>query len=214
MSYTIIVAKYNEDIEWTKRLNNIVIYNKGNDETGIPLKNIGREGETFLHYIINHYDNLPDYVLLLQGNPFDHMFDITPLNFQEKIDTLIKESPDDIQSLFYYILHETRGTYPYILTREYYSFFFEGPVPPTCEFSPGCQYIIPKKNILSRPIQFYIKIHAMLINSNIITQHDSCFLYKEFDPDSIDGWCLERMFFYIFSNNTLLSSTIMKCINV
>jgi hypothetical protein len=59
----IIVAKYNEDIEWTKKLNHkVTIYNKGTDEIegSIKLKNIGREGETFLYHIVNNYDNLDE----------------------------------------------------------------------------------------------------------------------------------------------------------
>jgi hypothetical protein len=75
----IVVARYNESIDWTKSYN-CIIYNKGDpientNTTTIPLPNVGREGHTYLHHIINHYDNLSDYTMFLQGNPFDH----TPL---------------------------------------------------------------------------------------------------------------------------------------
>jgi hypothetical protein len=47
----IVVARYNEDIEWTNELQNVIIYNKGeplNDENinEIMLSKIGREGHT------------------------------------------------------------------------------------------------------------------------------------------------------------------------
>ena len=72
----IVVARYNEDIEWTKQFKNVLIYNKGEKlEDGyneILLENVGREGHTYYKYICDNYDNLEDYIIFLQGNPFDH----------------------------------------------------------------------------------------------------------------------------------------------
>ena len=68
MSYQIVVARYNEDIEWIAD-NNKIIYNKGillNINNEYLLENIGRESETYLHYIIDNYDNLPDVVVFTQ----------------------------------------------------------------------------------------------------------------------------------------------------
>ena len=74
----IVVARYNESIDWTK-FYNCIIYNKGdpientNTTTNVTtLPNVGREGHTYLHHIINNYDTLSDYTMFLQGNPFDH----------------------------------------------------------------------------------------------------------------------------------------------
>ena len=36
------------------------------------LPNVGRESHTILHYIIEHYDNLPEIVVFLQGRIDDH----------------------------------------------------------------------------------------------------------------------------------------------
>jgi hypothetical protein len=36
------------------------------------LPNVGREGHTYLHYIVQHYNSLPEHVVFLQGDPFDH----------------------------------------------------------------------------------------------------------------------------------------------
>ena len=74
MSYKIVVARYNEDIEWITD-NNKIIYNKGiplNINNEYILENIGRESETYLRYIIDNYDNLPDVVVFTQGNIKDH----------------------------------------------------------------------------------------------------------------------------------------------
>ena len=56
MSYKIIVARFNEDIEWlNSEKENCIIYNKGNKlniHNEIPLQNVGRESDTYLNYII------------------------------------------------------------------------------------------------------------------------------------------------------------------
>jgi hypothetical protein len=72
----IVVAKYNENVEWTKKLNHkVTIYDKSDKpiEGSIKLKNVGREGETFLYHIVNNYNNLDDVTVFLQGNPFEHL---------------------------------------------------------------------------------------------------------------------------------------------
>jgi hypothetical protein len=76
MSFHVVVARYNENIDWLDDLSsNCVIYNKGerlNRRNEILIKNVGRESETYLQYIITHYDNLPDYVIFTQANISDH----------------------------------------------------------------------------------------------------------------------------------------------
>jgi len=76
MSYKIIVSRYNENIEWLNgERSNCIVYNKGDSlqiENEIMLKNVGRESETYLHYIITNYDNLPDVVVFTQARISDH----------------------------------------------------------------------------------------------------------------------------------------------
>ena len=87
----IVVAKYKEDISWIDkwipseyegRPVNLrrFIYSKYEYEYNpsyIRLPNIGNESHTYLHHIISHYDDLAEYILFSQGNPWDHakMFD-------------------------------------------------------------------------------------------------------------------------------------------
>jgi hypothetical protein len=76
MSYKIIVARYNENIEWlNSEMSNCIIYNKGDKldiNNEIFLENVGRESETYLHYIITNYSNLPDVVVFTQARISDH----------------------------------------------------------------------------------------------------------------------------------------------
>lgn len=56
----VVVARYNEDIRWTQRVNyNVIIYNKGASlPNSIDLPNIGRESHTYLEHILRNYDHL------------------------------------------------------------------------------------------------------------------------------------------------------------
>lgn len=85
MSIHIVIARYRESIDWINKIPKnykIFIYNKNNEPltilncenniTIINLPNIGREGDTYLHHIITHYDNLPDRIIFTQGDPFPH----------------------------------------------------------------------------------------------------------------------------------------------
>ena len=72
----IVIAKYKEDVSWINKLtHNFIIYDKSDlpIDGSIKLKNIGREGETFLYYIVNNYNNLDEVTVFLQGNPFEHV---------------------------------------------------------------------------------------------------------------------------------------------
>ena len=75
--YKIIVARYNEDIDWlASEMHNCIIYNKGEKlglSNEICLPNVGRESETYLNYIISNYENLPDTIIFTQANITDHI---------------------------------------------------------------------------------------------------------------------------------------------
>jgi hypothetical protein len=89
MSIDMVIARYNERIDWINKIKNkdihILLYNKGNPvplskkyET-ILLPNVGRESHTYLTHIINHYDHLADTTIFTQGDPFDHSPDFLQL---------------------------------------------------------------------------------------------------------------------------------------
>ena len=85
MKRQIIISRYNEDLSWVKQMVNedieIFIYNKGPKiiEEYSPkvkisdLENVGRESHTYLHHIINNYDELPEKIIFTQAHPDDHV---------------------------------------------------------------------------------------------------------------------------------------------
>jgi hypothetical protein len=81
--WQIVIARSYEDLSWTQQLDpsiEVVVYNKGEGDFGIPLQNIGRETDTYLHHIVENYDNLAEHIIFTQGYPFQHSPD-----FLEKI---------------------------------------------------------------------------------------------------------------------------------
>jgi hypothetical protein len=74
MPFEIVVAHYNENLEWLTHVSaEVTVYSKGDPpakdfERTSRLPNIGREGHTFLYHIVSRYDTLADTTLFLQGD--------------------------------------------------------------------------------------------------------------------------------------------------
>ena len=84
MTTKYIIARYSESIGWLHPiLSDCIIFNKGK-KLGIPyehlLPNVGRESETYLRFIIENYDDLPDCCVFSQGKIKDHMERVQDLN--------------------------------------------------------------------------------------------------------------------------------------
>ena len=77
MTCIFVVARYNENIDWLNNvINRSIVYNKGTPlhiQNEIMVENKGRESETYLRYIIDHYDSLPDVVVFIQANIEDYI---------------------------------------------------------------------------------------------------------------------------------------------
>lgn len=181
MNFCIVVARYNEDLEWTKQFPNIIVYNKGeplpDDFNQILLNNFGREGHTYYKYIYDNYDNLADYTIFLQGNPFDHSPNLI-YNLNNYINN--EDLSIDFEFLSELIVNgnltgcvEHEGL-PLIETYE--KLFGERKENMGFQFGAGAQFIVSKQKILQRPKEFYLKIIEILD--------------KDISP--IEGYVIER----------------------
>ena len=96
MKTEIVVARYNENLDWLKKIKKskdikITVYNKGSDDisiNAIKLPNTGRESGTYLYHIINNYDKLADQTIFCQGDPIFHAPDLIELinNYRTKFE--------------------------------------------------------------------------------------------------------------------------------
>lgn len=156
----VVVARYNESVDWVKDLNyNAIVYNKNKEDNDVflnNLPNVGREGHTFFHHIVNNYDNLSDYIAFVQGNPFDHckniIDEINDFDFKKEFKPLgnVVELTMEHESINQQVqsfskTNDFNITYPIHLV-------------------PGAQYIISKRLIKKRSKEFYQKILNQLSN--------------------------------------------------
>lgn len=169
MSINIIVARYNEDVNWSKQFPNVIIYNKGvelnDDYNEVFLNNVGREGHTYYKYICDNYDNLSEYTVFLQGNPFDHSPNLISnlnryfnnkeldIDFEFLSERILTISMSDNCNWF-------RGCKDIYKTWE--RIFNETIDNKNLTFGSGAQFIVSKNKILKKPKEFYETIVDIL----------------------------------------------------
>lgn len=177
----IVIAKYKEDIDWTEFVSHpVTIYDKSENPLSgaIPLPNIGREAHTFLYHIVTNYENLADVTLFIQGNPFEHVNSMQSYSAEtiRRINNITKDMPfqpfdrelwieEDYENWFLSDIFKTD----------------------TFKFSPGAQYIVPKANILQRPLILWKKLLDM---SDTNTMNDT---------NKICPWTFERIWMCLFN---------------
>ena len=190
-----VVARYQENVDWTNGLPHAIIYNKGTTppnsrHPSISLPNLGREGLTYLHHIIENYDKLDDYTCFLQGNPFDH----TPrleqriTSFQQKLDAGQAVPGYEPLSKNIYTINLcydiTDFSLHALLIDTYRKVFGRSKTDHTFAFAAGAQFIVSRDTILSRPKSFYEAIVPLMS-------------YSVHPPE---GFALERFWGMIFTH--------------
>ncbi len=169
MEYSVVVARYNEDISWLSAFNpsNVIIYNKGDalpacNYTQIQLPNIGREAHTYLSYIVEHYNNLPNVCFFTQGSISDHDISIKSDDLYAKyINIKTYSNTSRIGQLTDYLINYKITHYNCTLVESKYTMetFFTTHVKPNIP-SPANIYwnaifSVTKDRILSRPLSYY-----------------------------------------------------------
>jgi hypothetical protein len=124
MNNEIVIARYNEDLEWIADIPHeftVIIYNKGPAITSrrviaragkvLTLANSGRESDTILRHILGKTDSGDGFTVFLQGDPFEHSPDIIALlrNWRRW---------DDLQPLSWQWVAATKLPPPEILSSE------------------------------------------------------------------------------------------------
>ena len=175
MEYAIVVARYNEDIEWVNKDDNVIIYDKGSSFeilSGIiyRLPNIGKEPHSYLNYIIDNYNNLPDIVVFTQGFIEDHNFsglsDLEYLHKLKKEASLHGYSQNFSKNIhnannynFRLPIFKNRNLFPskYAFGK-WFEISLNTKFPTDVYFYPAAIFAVSKSYILSRNINFYKKL--------------------------------------------------------
>jgi hypothetical protein len=156
-----IICRYLEDLEWTKQLKiPMYIANKG-DSIDFPnhdvkaimrkYENVGRESESFLRFIIENYNDLPQRMVFLQGDPDSHFRGLHQFltkpnkneicflaDFNPVCDAIGR--PHHFEELpLKEILRELKMDYSM----------------DSFHFAAGAQYLVPRKYILNKTLEWW-----------------------------------------------------------
>jgi len=208
-----IIARYEENLDWLEKFpfHKILVFNKGNINIekfkSISLPNVGRESHTYLHYIIENYNNLPDVCVFMQGKIEDHIQNDLKNDYLYIKKMELEAYLFGLSQNFIYLKNlenvSSKWAYPNfnILTQDVLKNMFKVENPTKSIFSEwflenigekypnenlkiygGGIFGIRKDLILSRPITYY---------QNILS-----YLNKENAP--LEGHFMERSWKYVF----------------
>lgn len=136
MNNEIVIARYNEDLEWIAGIPDdftVIIYNKGAAITSVravaradeivTLSNSGRESDTILRHILGKTEFADGFTVFLQGDPFEHSPDIIALLRNWRF-------WDDVQPLSWQWVTSTKLPPSEVLSRETATFINQARVRP------------------------------------------------------------------------------------
>ena len=173
----IVVARYKEDISWIETLDksfHVVVYNKEEGENLLP--NIGREAHTYLHYIVENYDNLGGMVIFTQGKPFDHVRDfvdkVNKLEFKGKYQSLTLGSNAFDNKGHPPIKRIDKNGEMNRIAHHIFSEILGYPHPSNVYYNPFAIFAVDKDTILKRNKYFYLRLLSLLTATSNIGDKD------------------------------------------
>lgn len=198
MKNQVVISQFEADLEWTKELDeegfDVIAYQKGKKpvkDTWITvhkLPNVGREIHTFLHHIIENYENLPPITVFLQDNPREGNFGkIDVENLAARINENEILHIGSIIGCDEFGRPHHHGILP---IREYWDYLFTEPIFETIMFVAASQHAVPASFIHKRPLEWWKRA----INHP----------HAQVNPEPVPAckppwaWCMERMMSVVF----------------
>lgn len=170
----VVVCRCGEDLRWVRNLPagvRLTVYDKTPPPDlpwpgSIPLPNVGREAQAWLHHLSSRYDTLAEWTVFAQGHPFDHAPDMHPV-----IRQLAKGEPPADDFLWLGFLWETddsRGHPSFVHwsknpeRREldldgFFRRLWDVPAPAQVRYVGGGQFALARQAGHRRPKEFYAK---------------------------------------------------------
>lgn len=200
---SLVLARYNEDVSWAKDVtsffDNIFIYNKGDDEINfnyakiINLKNVGRESQTYVQFIIDNYTTMTDYVLFSQARPEDRGWNKNINSFIENIKN-VSNCTEPFGMLGWVNIETLQSQEPIeehkfqeMRFKDEFESLFKSNYPSGIPYSSGATIWVSSQRIKSKSIQFYHHLNERL--------------NKDIHPPM--AWIVERFWALIFSPDIL-----------
>jgi hypothetical protein len=184
----VVISRYKENLSWLDRLTSgrPIIYNKSDEPTGYEekfavstVKNVGREAETYVRYVVERYETLPEYVAFVQGEPFEHCHHLVEiLNSFKGTSRAIPLSSNWKREV-------PMGGYNWEGFADAVakmSAIVGLPYPAVHAYGTGAQYLVPREVIRARPYSFYKELLSHL----------------DYSPRPHEAWVMERLWPTVF----------------
>ncbi len=179
-SVHLIIANYNENVEWTDQVTaipkeNIFVYQKNSPKKERYLQNTGNECHAYLRHIVTHYDSLPDYCIFVQGSPMDHCknyldyLNNAPVYATKK--DFAQQKPKDLLFITNMYQNHTRETLTKHIPEiyQYYQRWLNKNIPPWgTSFWSNAQFQVSRHLIQARPVQYYQNMLKELVTPDRI----------------------------------------------
>jgi hypothetical protein len=207
-SFQIVVGRYDEAIDWLEPvMDHCIIYNKGEPlhvSNERIVSNLGRESESYIRYIVEHYYDLPEIVVFTQAHIADHKGSNNPNILLHLKDTAMKfclSNPSGI----HYINKQNRNQdwdpdwnkYPNGTWRKPSAYYNDTPItfkafflthisshyPNPLKILATGIFAVQKHRIIAHPLSYYKHLHSLLQHHN----------------DPVEGEFMERCWYYIFT---------------
>lgn len=202
------ISHFNGEKDWIFKLkkNKYIIYNKSGKNlpkefNHINIKNVGYNIYSYLKYIVDNYENLPETVVFCKDNVFKRHIDINLFNklLKRNTFTCIEEKFTNhkfprtlkISDSGFIEINSSwfKSKYPRLFFGDFncfYQYIFKNVENPNfLRFAPGANYIVPKRNILLRSKNFYINLISFINHSQF----------------SCESHFLERSLYAIWNSN-------------
>lgn len=201
----IVSCKYNEDLEWLKKSKypvTVVAKEGVKVEEGLEhffVTNKGREAGSYLWYICNFWDNLPDRIAFIHGHEFsyhqtEHVFSVLKANKHKDFYGLNGDLNFVYHDLnFIESLQKQEPTF-HTTFKLLWSELLEkdlGECPPSILFEKSAQFIVSKNRIKRFPLSFY---------KNIL---DFIFSIESKEVNYVVGGFLELIWHIIFGEDSI-----------
>lgn len=183
-----VVSRYNENVDWIDNFKDILnlkvlIYHHGNPDNSYNIpKNVGNEATVYFKYIIDHYDNLPEYIYLVHAEykSWHHKG-----NLYERLDDAIKENKlfSNINNKIWKFEDITKHAWYskiMVLWKDYIEKYIPYEKLLDTNFikdhKTSAQFYVNKSRILRYPKIFYENLYNWLLTTKINTYESSRYM--------------------------------------
>lgn len=201
---TIVSSHFNEELSWLVSQSDFDyrIYTKNiekckdfDQEKVFECVNKGNEASSYISYIIDNYENLPDYVAFIHGHDHSyHQTDLTLNLIKDAFDSINIENDygyhsinrKDWRNIFGDDVDDWSGNWK--ILKENYSYLnIKIPTPKRLECTACAQFIVSRENILLNDINDYKNILKWLESTHL--------------ESSISGRVMEHLWCYIMTHD-------------